>query len=411
MSDQIFHDILAMQGYLVMERLGNGRFRLAGSIPEWFTNIFDPDMTRVGEFSPETMSPFVENFFPLAEQFWREKASKILRSGPWTESDPSGQDYHFEMSALNIGHRKILLLQVLGEEFEEKQDILQRCREQGLDYEILHRTQKALKAAHELVLEKQRQLSEDMEAAAEIQRRFLPREAPRIKGLAIASKFQPSLLIAGDMFDVIPLDETHLGIYILDVSGHGASAAMLAVSVCQMMQPNSGILMKKKSGGSRLGSICPPSEVLQALDLEFPIERFDKYFTMVYGVLNCRDGELTYSNAGHPQPILLHLDGTMKLLEKGGTIVGLGGIIPYEEERISLHRGDKIILYSDGVTELQNPQGNLFGMERFTHLVQKAAKQSIKDALETIHSSLMEFAGHHGPQDDLSLLGMEIDLP
>lgn len=394
-----------------MERLSDGQFRVCGVLPEWFPRIFNQYTNGGQHLSPETLSPFIENFFPIADQFWRENSSGILKSGPWTESDGLGQEHHFELSVLNIGNSKVLLLQILGEEFEEKQDLLQRCREQGLDYEILHRTQKALKAAHDLVLEKQRQLSEDMEAAAEIQRRFLPREAPRIKGIWIASKFQPCMMIAGDMFDVLPLDETHLGIYILDVSGHGASAAMLAVSVCQMMQPNSGILMKKTSGGSGFGSICSPSEVLQALDLEFPIERFDKYFTMFYGVLNCKDGVLNYSNAGHPQPVVLRPDGTMNFLDKGGTIVGLGGIIPYEEERINLHRGDKIIFYSDGVTELQSPRGDLFGMERFGHLIQEARNQSIADTLETIHSSLMEFVGPHGPQDDLSLLGIEIDIP
>ncbi len=409
MIDQLFHDILAAQGYLVMERLRGGEFRVPGTIPRWFTRIFNQDMPVDTRLMPETLSPFIENFFPLAEQFWLENSSGILKSGPWTESDASGVEHHLELSTLNLGKNKLLLLQILGQEYEEKQGLLQQCREQGLDYEVLYRTQKALKAAHELLVEKQRQLREDMEAAAEIQRRFLPQDAPRIKGIAIASKFQPCSLIAGDMFNVIPLDQSHLGIYIFDVSGHGVPAAMLAVSVYQMMQPDSGILLTRDFEQLRSGSIASPREVFETLDIEFPIERFDKYFTMFYGVLNCEDGILTYSNGGHPHPILLHPDGTMDFLDKGGTIIGIGGIIPYEQEQRGLQRGDKIILYSDGVTELQNPQGDLFGLDRLSQLISETRNRPIPDVLEKIHSSLMEFVGPDGPQDDLSLLGIEVE--
>jgi sigma-B regulation protein RsbU (phosphoserine phosphatase) len=409
MEDQLFRDILGIQGYLVMERQSDRRFTIMGPIPDWFTRIFGKDSLRGSVVVPEALSPFIENFLPIAEQAWLEHAPGILKSGPWTETDPSGIERHLELSALKIGFRQILLLQILGEEYEERKDLLQRCREQGLDYEILDRTQKALKAAHELLLEKQRQLRQDLEAAAEIQTRFLPKDVPMMKGIRLATKFQPCTLIAGDMYNVILLDDDHLGIYILDVSGHGAPAAMLAVSVCQMLQPYSGVLMNSDPRHAFPGAIASPRQVLQALDREFPIERFDKYFTIFYAVLDCANGVLTYSNAGHPEPILLHPDGDIDSMDKGGTIIGMGGILPYEEEQKALQRGDKIILYSDGVTELENPKGELFGVERLRSLVRDHRDRPIADLLDAIHLSLVEFGGPHGPQDDLTLLGIEFD--
>jgi len=407
MNDNVFRDILAKHGYLVIERQGDRRFLVRGPLPAWFKRIFSPDTFSDSFIVPDALSPFVENFLPLAEQSWLEKTTSILKSGPWVESDASGAEYHLELSALNVGPRQVLLVQLLGEEYEEKRGLLQRFREQGLDYEILYRTQKALKAAHELLLEKQRLLSQDLEAAAEIQTRFLPKDVPAIQGFRVSSKFQPCMLVAGDMFNVVALDSDHLGIYIFDVSGHGAPAAMLAVSVCQMLQPYSGILMNSGLQASGTASIASPMQVLQALDREFPMERFDKYFTIFYGVLDCVRGVLTYSNAGHPEPILLHPDGGIELMDKGGTIIGIGGILPFEEDQKVLQRGDKIILYSDGVTELQNPDGDLFGADRLRSLVRDARDRPIDNLLDLIHSALSEFRDTCQPQDDITLLGIE----
>jgi phosphoserine phosphatase RsbU/P len=410
-NNRLFGEIVETLGYLAMERLSDATFRILGRTPSWFNRVFSHDVNTQVAVAPEDLSPFIENFLPIAEQFWLERSSAILKSGPWTETDPSGEEHHLELSVVNLGPAKILLLQILGLDYQEKQDLLQLCRDNSLDYEILFKTQQALKKAHELVLAKQRELDEDLTAAAEVQRRFLPRDLSYKKCIQIASKFDPCMLIAGDMFNAVPLDEDHVAIYILDVSGHGAPAAMLAVSVCQMLQPHTGFLMNREGGNSAHTVILSPTQVLEALDREFPMERFDKFFTIFFGIFNCHQGLLTYSNAGHPRPILLSSDGTMDFLDKGGTIIGLGGVIPFEQEERCLQKGDKIILYSDGVTELADVRGELFGMERLCQLVRAARHQPIASILDTIHQSLMEFVDPLEPQDDLSLFGIEIIHP
>lgn len=409
LDESVFCELLHILGFLVIDRINDAGYRLLGKAPRWFNQIFNQDAHVSVNIAPDILSPFIENFLPIAEQFWSGGASGILTSGPWIETDASGSEHHLELSAVSLKTKKILLLQLLGHAYEEKKGILQRSRENRLDYEILVKTQEALNKAHDLLLTKQKQLDEDLTAAAEIQRRFLPGNALRVRGIQIASKLTPCTLIAGDMFKVVPLDEDHIAIYILDVSGHGAAAAMMAVSVCQMLQPHTGILTKEMSGHVSATAIVAPGKIMEALDNEFPIERLDRFFTIFYGVLHCRKGVLTYSNAGHPQPILLHANGTMDFLDKGGTIIGLGGMIPFEEEERSLHQGDKIILYSDGVTELENVNGVPFGIDRLQDLLSYHVEQPIETLLKTVHLSLMEYAGLEVPKDDISLLGIEFN--
>jgi sigma-B regulation protein RsbU (phosphoserine phosphatase) len=97
----------------------------------------------------------------------------------------------------------------------------------------------------------------------------------------------------------------------------------------------------------------------------------------------------------------------MDFLDKGGTIIGLGGMTPFEQEEIYLHQRDKIILYSDGVTELENVNGAPFGIDRLRDLMLYHVDQPIETLLNTVYLSLMEYAGAERPKDDISMLGIE----
>lgn len=395
-------------GFMLMEPLGDLRYRVVGKTPDWFKNIFGPESLCGDELTLENLSPFAEHFGPVAEQFWRETSSPSLKSGPWTESDSAGQEFSLELVALMVAGRPTMLLQLLGRDHAEKREILQHLREKGLDYEVLFKTQRALRIAHDLLLVKQRKLKEDLAAAAEIQRRFLPTDMPRVRNVNTAFKFRPCSSIAGDMFNVLELDEDHIAIFLFDVSGHGAPAAMMAVSVCQMLQPHSGFVVQCRADAPHGRSITPPRRVLENLDLEFPLERFDKYFTIFYGILDRSSNLLTYSNAGHPMPLVVHQDGSIDALEEGGTIIGLGGIVPFEQGQILLKTGDKLVLFSDGLTEFENESGDCYGMDRLKKTIVEHHREPVVQLLESVQNSLSDFAGAIRPQDDMSLLGLEI---
>jgi len=257
--------------------------------------------------------------------------------------------------------------------------------------------------------ERQRRLDEDLEAAAGIQQSLLPQKLDQIKDMRFAWRFESCEKIGGDIFNVNLLDRDHLAGYILDVAGHGVPAALVAVSVSQMLQLGSGLPLREDDSGPPSGEgIVQPKEVLTLLDQQFPIDRFGKFFTMFYIVFNIPKRRLTYCNAGHPQPILIRAGGALEFLDRGGTIVGLGGQLPYEQGEADLEAGDKLVLYTDGVTEHQNSDREFFGEERFHRLLAGCAGCGIDETLERVYASLMEFGGGTKPLDDISLLGGEM---
>ena len=202
----------------------------------------------------------------------------------------------------------------------DRGEVLARVRAQ---LKIARLTRELIGANEELV-RKQDKLDEDLKAAAGIQRSLLPQSIPEVVALDMAWRFMPCDRIGGDIFNVVRLDEDHWGIYMLDVSGHGVPSALVSVSVSQMLHAQHDRLLKKNTKEAPYYEIVSPSQVLNALDREYPIDRFDKYFTMSYIIIDTQLNRITYSNAAHPPPVLLHRDGELELLEKGGTIIGNG---------------------------------------------------------------------------------------
>jgi len=255
--------------------------------------------------------------------------------------------------------------------------------------------------------DKQKRLDDDLKAAAGIQQSLFPKSMPDIKNLAIAWKFMPSYMIGGDIFNVFRLDESHVGIYMVDVSGHGVPSALITVSVSQALNPDSGNVTKKKTSRPPGYEIISPKAVLEALDHEYPIERFDKYFTIVYLIIDTKTGDLIYGNAAHPAPIIMRSNGNSKYLDKGGTIIGMNNIVPFEEEQITLQKGDKVILYTDGIIEYQNNDGEYFGEDRLSSILNRSRKENVEALLDGILHSIVDFGKGREFQDDITLIAIE----
>lgn len=261
------------------------------------------------------------------------------------------------------------------------------------------RAREAILAANEMLTERQRRLDADLEAAAEIQRSLLPRQGACSLGLEYDFRFMPSSSIGGDIFNVLCLGSEHSGLYMVDVSGHGVPAALVSVTLAQEMDPGGEVLMD--------GSLhCPrqPEAVLRLLDGTFPLERFDKYFSMFYMVHHIADGTLTYCNAGHPSPMLLRADGRVELLEEGGPLVGLGLGEAYAAGRLTVEDGDMLLVYTDGVTELLSPSGEQFGEERLRDAFRSPAGRSPEQVLGAVSGRLQAHADGLPPDDDISVI-------
>jgi sigma-B regulation protein RsbU (phosphoserine phosphatase) len=238
-------------------------------------------------------------------------------------------------------------------------------------------------------------LDEDLKAAAEIQKSLLPQKFFVAENLEIAWIFEPCELMGGDIFNFFQIDPEHLGIYMLDVSGHGVPAAMITVSVSQFLQQNIVHLLKDKENSS----LMAPAQVLHALDKEFPFERFNNFFSITYVVINTKSGDTIYSNGGHPYPILLRKNNKMELLNKKGPIIGFGDLN---------FSGDKLFIYTDGIVEYQNHKKEFYGEDRFYRNLKTQKNESVQSIVDQCLRSLMEFGNNTRPQDDITLFGLEL---
>ena len=284
-----------------------------------------------------------------------------------------------------------------------RHEILARVRTH-LENRILH---DSLRRANEELREKQRKIDEGLVAAALIQRSLLPADEWRTRQpeAHFGWCFLPSERVGGDVFNIHRLDPDHVGIYVLDVAGHGVAAAMVAVSVAQRMNPQSGSLLKERLDTPPFYRVREPEGVLAGLDADFPIERFGRFFTMSYVLLNLRTGRLRHASAGHPQPIVQRRTGELVFLDASG-VVGLGGVIPFRGGEVSLQPGDRLFVYTDGIADAGVTHGERFGVNRLERVLGRCAERPIQSACDDVLRAVVEFAGGTR-SDDVTFVGME----
>lgn len=263
----------------------------------------------------------------------------------------------------------------------------------------------SLQEAYFDLSEKQKQIENDLRAAAQIQHSLLPAELPALEAVQFATFFEPCETVGGDLYHVHRINEDTIGGYLLDVSGHGVPSAMVTASVAQVLQPHTGLLQKLQSQHGRNKPVSPV-EVLLQLEENFPFERFHRFFTMFYFLLELESGTFRYCNAGHPPGILVSRTGETKTLPASGTIVGLGGTVPFEEGRIALEPGDRIILYTDGIIEHSQNSGGDYGITNLTSFWQDYAREPLSDAVSQLIEDVSNF-GDGRFKDDVSLLAIE----
>ncbi|MBZ0269321.1 SpoIIE family protein phosphatase, partial [bacterium] len=259
---------------------------------------------------------------------------------------------------------------------------------------------------------RQERIEADLRAASVIQRSLLPPDdlRHRYPQLDIAWQFLPCDSIGGDIFNVVRLDEHRLGLYMLDVSGHGVPSAMVTVSVSQQLYPQAGIL-KEISDVPNAYRVAKPSEVLAKLDGHFPIERFGKYFTMCYAILDVRTGALVSARAAHPPSYLIRRSGELERIQPVGTIVGLGGIVPFEDDERQLEPGDRLFLYTDGIVEHPNPAGQRFGDERLERVLSGSAGGDLDSLCDAVREAVDAFGEGLPPEDDITFMALEYRGP
>jgi phosphoserine phosphatase RsbU/P len=255
-------------------------------------------------------------------------------------------------------------------------------------------------------------MSRDLRAAAKIQETFLPREGLRVPGLDLAWAYRPCEELAGDGLNVVALGAEQVGLYVLDVSGHGVASALLAVTLSRLLSPPSdpsSILVRDVNSGAG-SEITPPTAVVARLNRLFPFELATEQFaTLLYGLLNVRSGEFRYVSAGHPSPVHVPHGASAVVLESSGLPIGLTEE-SYVERSAHVRPGDRLYLYSDGVLEVMNQAGEQFGIARLLELLRIARPGSLQESVNALLRGIADWHADERPQDDISILGVEVTL-
>ncbi len=258
-------------------------------------------------------------------------------------------------------------------------------------------------------------LRSELEAAGRIQRSLLPSVAPKIDYIETGWSFQSCNVTAGDMLNVVRLDEHHLGLYVLDVSGHGCQAALLSVSLSRVLNPypqQGGILKQFAEGRSY--RIPSPAEVALELNRRFPVMRQSgQFFTFLYGVLDIRSLKLCYTRAGHSEPIHYSHGTCLRHEDQPSVPVGIVEAPDYTDYTMQLDRGDLLLFVTDGFEEAKNAEGREFGRESLEATLRVRPLWTIDAAIAAVQADLQAFTQEAAQMDDMTIVGLSIhpDFP
>jgi serine phosphatase RsbU (regulator of sigma subunit) len=237
-------------------------------------------------------------------------------------------------------------------------------------------------------------VEQELQVARSIQQASLPKEMPTLEEWQITPYYQPAREVGGDFYDFFELEDGRLGIVVGDATGKGVPAALVMASARSMLR---AVAQASNSPGDVLRRVNDP------LATDIPPNMF---VTCFYAILDPNSGSLTYANAGHDLPYLRRRGGGCEELRARGMPLGLMPGMRYEENEIVLDAGEAALLYSDGLVEAHDPEGEMFGFPRLRELVaEHGEERSLEEALL---EELYSFVGEDWEQeDDITLLTLK----
>lgn len=248
-------------------------------------------------------------------------------------------------------------------------------------------------------------MEHDLGMAARVQQSLLPPPEVDAGSVRLAHAFHPCDDLAGDSVGIIPLGHDRIGLYVLDVSGHGVGASLLSFTLTHLLSPHvGGVLLAEREASTP--SVVPPSIVAERLNRQFPMDRTRQYFTLVYGTLEPSSGTFHYVTAGHPSPVLLPAAGTPIPVQGSGLPIGMIDDVAYDEETLVLHPGDRLYFYTDGAIEALNATEEEFGLDRLLSELTRWRHLPLRAGLEQVASSVRTWSAGR-LSDDISLLAVE----
>lgn len=255
------------------------------------------------------------------------------------------------------------------------------------------------KSQKDAALLKNAAVAHEMEIAKQIQLSLLPEEPPTLPGTQIAFLSVPADHVGGDYYDFFVREGRIFDAVIADVSGHNVGAALIMVETRSVLR-------------AQVNVSSSPGKILSSLNnlLLSDLSRAELFITMFYIKYDTLTQWLTFSSAGHNQPLLYRFsDGSCHYLDAEGLIIGVKEDVFFEEKSILLDPGDILLLYTDGLTEAANSDGEMYGLERLSALLRKAHNEPLQNMIEIIYRDMIDFAGNLDLRDDVSMVAMRVE--
>jgi serine phosphatase RsbU (regulator of sigma subunit)/pSer/pThr/pTyr-binding forkhead associated (FHA) protein len=284
---------------------------------------------------------------------------------------------------------------IVGLLYVDSPFILREFTKDDLSLLTIMASQAALRIVSALLSESEaaeRAMKRDLGQAAEIQKRMLPDQAPKVDNVDLAGFNAACKTVGGDYYDFFKYPDGRVALALGDVSGKGMPASLL------MMQLHARVQVMAEDPGD-LGAFM--MRLNKATCANCPSNKFITFF---FCVLDSATGEVRYANAGHNPPIIVRASGEAEMVEGGGPVLGIVSIAPYSEERAQLGPGDMLVLYSDGVTEATDHQFDEFGEERFIDVLRRNREAAASTIVDAVTKALAEFAAGAPQADDITLV-------
>ena len=242
---------------------------------------------------------------------------------------------------------------------------------------------------HEQLIEKKR-LEGQLEVARQVQLELLPPSDPKLEGFDISAYNFPTEEVSGDYYDWVRIYEDQIGLVVADVSGKGVPAALLMAFLRASLRAATHIGYSPHISMAKVNYLLWES-----------IER-NQYVTAFYGILDASSRTLAYTNAGHNPPLLLDANGESKFLERGNIPLGIFPQTRYHEYYLTIEPNQLFVLYTDGVTEAANSEGEEFGRDRLTKSVKAARHLSSTDLIASVQRDVLAWTEGQGATDDIT---------